>query len=37
MKTPRKQTTENWDLAHKIIQMEKDLEIYNHYNWKAII
>ena len=28
---------ENWDLAHKIIQMEKDLGIYNPDNWKAII
>ena len=28
---------ENWDIAHKIIQMEKDLEIYNPDNWKAII
>lgn len=28
---------ENWDLAHKIIQMEKDLGIYNPENWKAII
>ena len=27
---------ENWDLAHKIIQMEKDLGIYNPDNWKAI-
>jgi len=28
---------ENWDLTHKIIQMEKDLGIYNPDNWKAII
>ena len=28
---------ENWDLAHKIIQMEKDSGFYNPDNWKAII
>ena len=28
---------ENWDIVHKIIQMEKDLGIYNPDNWKAII
>lgn len=27
----------NWDLAHKIIQMEKDLGIYNPDNWEALI
>ena len=32
---PKKQ--ENWDLAHKIIQMEKDSGFYNPDNWKAII
>lgn len=28
---------ENWGLAHKIIQMEKDSGFYNPDNWKAII
>ena len=28
---------ENWDIAHKIIQMEKDSGFYNPDNWKAII
>lgn len=28
---------ENWHLAHKIIQMEKDSGFYNPDNWKAII
>ncbi len=28
---------ENWDLAHKIIQMEKDSGFYNPDNWKSII
>ena len=27
---------ENWDIAHKIIQMEKDSGFYNPDNWKAI-
>jgi hypothetical protein len=27
---------ENWDIAHKIIQMEKDSGFYNPNNWKAI-
>ena len=28
---------ENWDIAHKIIKMEKDSGFYNPDNWKAII
>jgi hypothetical protein len=28
---------ENWDLVHKIIQVEKDLGIYNPDNWRAIL
>lgn len=27
---------ENWDLANKLIQMEKDMGIHNPDNWKAI-
>ena len=27
---------ENWDVAHKIIQMEKDSGFYNPDNWKTI-
>jgi hypothetical protein len=27
---------ENWDIAHKIIQMEKDSGFYNPDNWKTI-
>ena len=28
---------ENWDLANKLIQMEKDMGIHNPDDWKAII